>query len=85
MSIFKLILFVLIVDNDGGILLRIVHTSLTDEVKDIFVSAFSTLNQERLVAGTFLSLDMDIFQEPPYRSRINRFPFLFLTLVIFML
>ena len=85
MSIFKSILFSLPVDDDNGTVIHLAPASLTDEVREIFVSASSTSEQARLISDAFFSLANDISLENHYLSRLCRFPMLSHTLVIFML
>ena len=85
MSLFKSILFSLLVDDDDGTLLHLAPAFLTDEVREIFASVSSTSEPARLIADTFYSLATDISLEPHYLSRLGRFPLLSYTLVIFML
>ena len=75
------------VDDDDGALLRFVPvpSSLTNEVKEIFVESSSTLEQARRVQEKFVSLADDIGQEANYLSRLNQFPRLMLTNILFML
>ena len=71
-------------DADGT-LLRLVPSSLTNEVKEIFAESSSTSEQARRVQEQFISLADDIGQETTYLSRLNQFPRLSLTNILFML
>ena len=85
MSLFNSILFSLPIDNDDGTLLHLVPTSFTNEVKEIFAKSSYTSEQARRIQKKCISLADDIGQEVSYLSRLNQFPRLSLTNILFML
>ena len=85
LTVFMGLLFAAPTKDVHGAIIGYVPATLTDNVKEVFESVSSTMDQARMIGENLTAFSVEVSEEKSYLPRCTRYPFLPLTLLIYLM